>query len=269
MTNGQYRRVEPPRTTPSTAADLADDLWRPSDRIRVQVGIPHGEGWIALAQLLTPDEIASACTRIEEDNGVRRTAPGMWLATFVAAAVAAPLVRAHRRRGVLLDVPLMSLYVHRDGGGPYDAVAVPPDAPVRELPENERAARIGAVVARDLAPLVDGIRRRGRVARKALWGSVADGVAAEYLSMVRAGVDDRHALVADLAAVLDAASPPVSARPTCSELEGVPVPTRAVCCNAHRGAPGRCSTCPDLKPRERLERMQRDADGLFGEGSSV
>lgn len=251
--------MEARRTTPAFVAGLADDLCRPTDRVRVEVGVPDGHGWVSFAELAAPEEIDLARARIEEERGVRRKTAAMWLATFVTTAAVAPVVRLHRRSGLLLDVPFTSLRVHRDPGRAYDAVAVPPDAPVREAAAEERAAHIGTVLATDMAPLVEELRRRARTARRALWGSVADGLAAEYLA--HAGPGEERA--SDFTAVLDAASPPLKSRPQLSP------PARAVCCNAHRGTPGRCSTCPDLKPAERLERQGAELRGVFGEGGEA
>lgn len=242
-----------------SAADIADDLCRPMGRVRIEVGVPDGEGWVPFPALADADEVEQAHNRVIEDHGVRPKTAAMWLASFVAATAVAPALRAHRLHGVLLDVPFTSLRVHRDPGRSYSVVAVPPDAVVRDAPPEERLAAIGRHAAEGMRPLVEALLERCRVGRRGIWGAVADGVTSEVLTLVMADFDRFEEILADVRDVFDAADPPFTVRPQWSVLpmgdRKVPVPARAVCCAAHNGAPGRCSTCPDRAPEERLARL--------------
>lgn len=255
---------------------MADRLCRPFGRVAVDVGSPDGPGWAPFPRLAERAEVALAHARATEDNGIRPKTAAMWLATYVTSSVMALYLRAHYIDDVLLDLPLASLRVHRDPGRSIDRVAVPPDAGIRSVAADVRQAALAEVVVEGMRPFLDALRGRVRIGRRALWGAVGDGMAAEVMHVL-AAADGRDAeVVADFTRICAAAGPMKSC-PAFTPLDGedgpVFVPARAVCCSANRGDPGRCATCPDFKPPERLARLlaRDDIDGggtigVFGAG---
>jgi hypothetical protein len=222
----------------------------------VDVGPPPGpaavrEGWHRFADLTDDVALAAQVELVRgECDGHHDIATA-----FVAGRFAWPLARLAAVPPVTADRALQfeprELWIRQDARGLFTAVRLATVSLATGAADGSPAvahALSAALAVDSYRPVVDGLRRVGRLGRRALWGQLADAVVAAVGTVLGADGDPavatRHA---DL--LLRGADPPLWVRPEYADAR--PDGTRHLawrrgsCCLAYRLASfGLCTTCP-------------------------
>lgn len=219
--------------------------------------------WRRLEALTDPPALAAQLEVIRRECEGRRDVATAFLAARFAWPLArlavVPVVTARRAlrfrppdlwvrsdaRGLFTAVRLTAVSVDTDPG---DAVAGTPPYEPGDAVAGTPHARAAALAVEGYRPVVDGLRRVGRLGDRALWGQLADALIATVGTVLGAGGDPagaaRHA---DL--LLRAADPLAWVRPEFARTErpgaGRLVWRRGSCCLAYLLADfALCTSCP-------------------------
>lgn len=278
----------PPRVSP-----LADTLGRVGagqDWCRYIAGEPAGEGWFGL------DELQSDPGRLHrwlddlvagEAQG-RREVAGSYLTAWLGGIVAGPVAAAVLTERRAWPMESGALSIHRDNGGWFDGLAVRRPS-LLVLPDDPAAGAADVCVVEDVAalhervaaglvgvlrPLFALLRGPARVGAPAMWGGVADAIAATALAQARHRSHDGAAAWHEADRLIDAvqrAAPAVRARPTVERVKWsgglAHFAVRGTCClyfkisGCARDPRGEsyCTSCPF---RDAADRRQRWAAWL-------
>lgn len=246
-------------TTPPPPADGADALDAVAARLRragvldLLTGTDRGTGWQSLPRAV--EQLVGWHADLTRDHGDRRAAAAYlaaWVAGTPALVVGLPAIVGN----LTVEVEAASIHVHRHPQGFIDRRAIVPTH-VRTGPDEVVLAQAADRVAHLTAPLVERLSDELPVGPVALWGGIADVVAAYALWFARRSGGDQRLAWSSSEMLLDrlAQVAPVRYRPRL-----VPVawsggtsyfPVRSTCCLYYRtdsaaGAEGPtyCATCP-------------------------
>ncbi len=263
-------------------AETARRLSALDEHLSYEVGLPDGNRWYRLAELADAKRLAAWHGELTAREGDRRTAAaylGGWIAAAAVQVWAVPVFA--ERRLALAGPEAVSVRRHADGW--FDAVAAP-GSPLAILPHDPAAELPGAVVVPDVERLLDllaerllsiegvfeSLRAECPVGPPALWGVLADSVAATALWLARLTDGDRHAAWRDAEALTDR----LAARQDRLRIRPNPFPVafsggeelyhvRGTCCLSYRtvegadpDAEGYCSTCPLRTHASRTHRLR-------------
>ena len=252
------------------------------DVLRMVAGRPDGEGWVCLADADDAAIFDGWFDRIRATipNG-RADVAGSYLASFLAGAIATPLVRALVEQDRAWRTTADTTWVHAHDDGWIDGVAI--GATVLVLPADPAAGRddvdvvAGVEELRTLAiehlvsvvdPLFAEVRARAPYGLRGMWGALADSMASD-LTWV-AHVEGRDVVAAwqsvqPALECLAAAAPRPLTRPTFERIEVdgdvAHLSIRGTCClyyqSQREGAPiDYCSSCPmGSQATQRLRRQ--------------
>jgi ferric iron reductase protein FhuF len=234
-----------------SAAELAKACGLPW--LPVEVGPPPGsvdarEVWHRFAELTDEPALATQVEAIRSEcEGHRDIATA-----FLAGRFAWPLARlavipaVTAGRALLFRPP--QLWIRQDARGLLTAVRIDAESLATDDAGSGAHARSAALAVEGYRPLVEGLRRVGRLGTRALWGQLADAVTATVGAALGAGGDPatatRHAEL-----LLRSCDPPLWVRPEYAAVAvgGTPrlVWRRGSCCLAYRLEHfGLCTTCP-------------------------
>ena len=269
--------------TPDTLAETMQGVRSSDDVVRMVAGVPDGDSWVRL-------DDATAVPAIFDGwfERIRRTIPngradvtGAYLASFLAGAIATPLVRALVEHERAWRTTADAAWVHAHDDGWIDGVAIL--APVVVLPGDRAAGRDDVEVVPGIAelttiavrhlvslvgPLFAEVRARAPYGLRGMWGTLADSMASDLTWA--AHVDGRDVVAAWRSVqpalhCLAAAAPRSLTRPTFErvEVDGAiaHLTVRGTCClyyqSQHTDAPiDYCSSCPMGSEATRRARRQ-------------
>lgn len=245
---------------------------------RIDAGLPAGPGWLSAADLLADGaEALGVRLRTVHDShggGLPDVAASYFMGWY-AGAVAAPVIGAFVLERRVPDVGAANVSVHAHEGGWFDRTALHDSSltvlagdPAAGAPGNRTATDLASLRAvlvsglvTHLTPVVTAVRSRAPLGLRALWGTVADACAAVFVELGRDG-DAGARCRTEADAFLDAASPPLRARPrwVVVDHEGVDrtFMRRGACCLAYKvpGDHGYCTSCPLVDDTERDVRLR-------------
>lgn len=182
-----------PLLTAPTPRDWFDTHLEQHFAVHEVPGQPVGpRTWVGREDLLADDAafLVAAHRRILDDGGGTSQMAAKWLVAWTAGTVADAVgfLLATGGAGLLADTGRLRWRLHPDGwvdraatdGG---VVLVTPDHPwagqpgVETVPDDDEVvARTVDSLVRAVRPVVDGVRRVGRVGARSLWAEVADGI---------------------------------------------------------------------------------------------
>lgn len=235
-------------------------------------GEPSGDGWVRVADIVAgPDLIEGWLDELllHEAKGHRDVAAS-YLSAWLAGAIAEPVAAAIDLHRCAWPVTADNLAVRRHPEGWFDALAV--------LGGERRAgagdvAALRQLVAAELvallSPIFEVVRRWAPYGTAGMWGSVADGIAADALQRARLGGRDGAAAWRDAGALIDelaARAPQLRVRPGLCEVPwsggSAHLSVRGTCCLYYKvsGQPrdplgeSYCTSCPLRDDGDRCRR---------------
>lgn len=265
--------------TRSEARPLAQTLERVgelNEYLNVRLGAPSGEGWVPASELAYEDSphLDPFLERVGAEHETEdRSVMASFFFGYYNWQVAAPAIISYLTESRVPDVSATNLALHVNEAGRVDDLAVLEEK-FAALPDDPASKRPGATVVDDgdalrryfldrlieghLAPLVELLRTRTPLGRRALWAAVADRCASTVIWLTRQlGKEDLcpgevEALVGE---------PPLEGKTGVMYVEHAGRTEmflrRGSCCFYYKLAREHCATCP-LLPLEERERRLRE-----------
>lgn len=276
MTTAAIPATQPLRTTLNRLAAVCADL-------PLTVGVPAEPGWLSAAAVFAPNSahlptmLAAAATAYQT---TRRDVPASFLFHRYNWMVSGAAIGAYLIDRRLPDLDLANVAIHLDEQGQGDRIALvsgrfwaAADDPSAADPEAmlDPAATIGLgrvrqELERHFEPVIDAMRARAPLGKRAMWLSLADNLAwclVEFSQRLqRPGCRE-----AELNELLQAPGSRLRGGTRLLRLEANGTEhafiERGSCCLSYKLPESeRCATCPLLKPEQRFERLHRFASGL-------
>lgn len=226
-------------------------------------GEPAGDRWVLVEDVVAGPALVERWLEELLDGSAHghRDVAGSYLAAWLAGAIAEPVVAALQLHRCAWPVTADNLALRRHPEGWFDGLAVlRPElrvvadddvAPLREL--------VAAELAALLAPIFDVVHAWAPYGRSGMWGSLADGIAADALLRARDLGRDGQATWQEVGRLIDALAarvPQLRVRPVLCDVPwsgGITyLAVRGTCCLYYKvsGEPrdphgaSYCTSCP-------------------------
>lgn len=246
-----------------------------SDHLNVRLETPSGEGWFPASKFADKDSphLDAFMQRVGGELGTRdRSVMASFFFGYYNWQIVAPVVICYLAEDRVPDTSASNLALHVNEGGRVDDLAILEEK-FAALPDDPAAGHPGVTVVEDrealrryfldrfvgehLPPVVESMRSRTPLGRRALWAAVADRCASTVIR-VSGQLQKEYLRQSEVEAFVG--EPPLKGGTGIVYVEhagreGMFL-KRGACCFNYKLTGENCATCPLLRSEERERRLK-------------
>lgn len=258
-----------------TLAETLERVGEMSDYLNVRLGAPSGEGWFPASEFADEDSphLDDFIKRVGGELGTGdRSVMTSFFFGYYTWQIAAPAIICYLAEDRVPDISAPNVALRVNEGGRVDDLAILEEK-FAALAGDPAAGRPGVTVVEDgdalrrylldrfvgehLPPVVESMRRRTPLGRRALWAAVADRCASTVI-WVTGQLQKEHLCRSEVEALVG--EPPLEGGTGILYVEHAGREEmflkRGSCCFNYKLTGASCATCPLLRPEERKRRLE-------------